>query len=29
VRIGAPVTFGPDTLPEEIARSLETKVLGL
>ena len=29
VRIGAPFTFAPDTLPEEIARTLESKVLGL
>ncbi len=29
VHIGAPVTFAPGTLPEEIARTLEAKVLGL
>jgi len=29
VRIGAPVTFAPGTPPEEIARDLESRVLGL
>jgi len=29
VHIGAPVTFPADTLPEEIARTLESNVLGL
>jgi long-chain acyl-CoA synthetase len=29
VRIGVPVTFAPGILPEEISRSLETKVLSL